>query len=519
MSKVVVIGLDGAGFDLLDQWLNEGDLPTLTRLMKGGAWQRLRSSYPPVTSPAWRCYSTGVNPGKHGVFWWEQFNRDSNSLSVPDSRSFDAKNVWDYLEDGGFSSAVVNMPTTYPPENINGWMISGGGFEDEYTWPPELETELETEIGYRNDLPVHKSLIKEEPDRVEEVNELIDMKFQAAEYLRDTYQPDFLHLSIFITNAIQHYVWGGQATKRMWECVDKNIGEFVEEEDNVIIMSDHGSMQIDTVFHVNSWLEQEGYLKTTKSTSDVLYKLGLNSETLLKFVERLGIKELASSVVPESVIKQIPDSQGGVGRDSKEEKIVWEETSVIASGQGPIYVLAEGSRREEIKAEIQSKLEGMTSPDGRSVVRNVFDASEVYGGRYVEDGPDLVIDQADGVHIPDVVGSPDIFVDPANWKWESENHRDGIFITNGPDVDNVGELDSQPSLYDLTPTILHWYGLSVPSALDGNVLTQVFKTGSAPSTRDVQYSETKIHTDSSDDAADKDDEMLNRLQDLGYLSN
>lgn len=518
MSKVVVIGLDGAGFHLLDPWLNTDDLPTLTRLMDEGAWQRLRSSYPPVTSPAWRCYSTGVNPGKHGVFWWEQFDRDTNALSVPDSRSFDAKNVWDYLEGGGFTSAVVNMPTTYPPETIDGWMVSGGGFEDEYTWPPELESELETETGYRNDLTVPKSVVKEHPDRIEAVNDLIDMRFRAAAYIRDTYDPDFLHISIFITNSIQHYVWGGEATKRMWKRVDENIRQFVEEDDNVVIMSDHGSMQIETVFHVNSWLEREGYLTTTPSPSDLFYELGIDSETLLEYVEKFGIKELVKRHVPDSVTTQIPDSQGGVGRDSKGEKIDWEETSVFASGQGPVYVLAEGARREAIKSEIQTKLEKVTSPDGNHVARNVFDAAEVYDGPYVDDGPDLVIDQADGVHIPDVVGSPKTFVDPADWKWESENHRDGMFIANGPDVKNVGELDSRVSLYDLTPTILHWYGVPVPAGLDGAVLTHIFEDGSAPATREVRESDVDVHTGAFDGAADSDGEMLDRLRDLGYLS-
>lgn len=518
MPKVVVIGLDGAGFHLLDQWLNDDDLPTLSRLMRDGTWQRLQSSYPPVTSPAWRCYSTGVNPGKHGVFWWEQLDREANTLTVPDSRSYNARNVWDYLGDEGYTNAVVNMPTTYPPDEINGWMVSGGGFEENYTFPTELEDELETEINYKNNLPVHKRLIKEDPDRIKEVNKLIDSKFQAAKYLRDTYQPDFLHLSLFITNSIQHYVWGGEATKRMWQCVDRNIREFLEDEDNVIIMSDHGSNKIDTVFHINTWLEQEGYLKTTESTSKVLSDLGFDKETLITYTEKLGIKELASSVVPKKLIKQIPDSQGGVGRDAKEEKIIWEETVAIASGQGPIYVLAEGSNSDGIISEIQSKLEELTSPDGMPIARNVYDASEVYDGPYVDAGPDLVIDQADGVHIPDVIGAPDLFPDPEDWKWDSENHQDGIFIANGPDIAEAGKLNYQPSLYDLTPTILHWYGREIPSHLDGNVLQQIFKPDSDAATRDIQYSDEEIHKQTHGDAS-KDDEMLDRLRDLGYLSN
>ena len=519
MSKTIVIGLDGAGFHLLDQWLNEADLPIMAHLMEDGAWQRLRSSYPPVTSPAWRCYSTGVNPGKHGVFWWEQFDRESYSITVPDSSSYNAKSIWDYLGTEGFTSAVVNMPSTYPPESINGRMISGGGFQDEYTSPPELQGKLEAEIGYENDIAVPKQTIRDDPERITEVNDLIDMRFEAAEYIRETYDPDFIHLTLFITNAIQHYVWGGEPLKRMWKCVDRNIGEFLEEDDNVIIMSDHGSMKINTIFHINTWLEREGYLKTKGNMSDVLYSLGIDKERLVAYTEKLGLKGVAQSLAPEKLVKRVPDSQGGVGRDSKEDKIDWEESVAFASGQGPIYILAEGTQRKRITSEIKSKLEEVTAPGGTVVARNVFDASDVYEGPYVDDGPDLVIDQSDGVHIPDVVGSAEVFVDPDNWKWESENHRDGIFIAHGPDIDDIGELDYQPTLYDLVPTILHWYGLNVPVDLDGDIIRQIFKDDSEPATRDTQYSEIDIHKNLHRGQTDADDEMLDRLKNLGYLSN
>jgi predicted AlkP superfamily phosphohydrolase/phosphomutase len=519
MSKTIVIGLDGAGFDLLDQWLNEDDLPTMARLMNDGAWQKLRSCYPPVTSPAWRCYSTGVNPGKHGVFWWEQFDRKSNSITVPISTSYDAKSIWDYLGAEGFTSAVVNMPTTHPPENINGWMVSGAGFEDKYTSPPDLKEELETEIGYENNLAVPKQSISDDPERITEVNGLINKRFEAAKYIRENNSPDFIHLSIFITNAIQHYVWGGHPLKQMWRCIDRNIGELLEEDDNVIIMSDHGSMKIDTVFHINSWLEQEGYLETKRSMSSMLYSIGVDKESLIAYIEKLGLKGVARSLTPEQLKKLVPGAQGGVGRDSKEDIIDWGESVAFASGQGPIYVLAEGAKKERIKAEIKSKLEEITDPGGTIIARNVFEAPEVYEGPYVDDGPDLVIDQANGVHIPDVVGSSDVFVNSDDWKWESENHRNGIFITHGPDIDDTGKLDSQPTLYDLVPTILHWYGLSVPDNLDGGVIQQIFKNDTIPGTRDVEYSGDNIHKKDHRCQNESDDEMINRLKNLGYLSN
>ncbi len=68
MSRVLIIGIDGATFDLIQPWAEAGDLPNLARLMAEGVHGLLESTLPPVTSPAWPTFATGKNPGKHSVF-------------------------------------------------------------------------------------------------------------------------------------------------------------------------------------------------------------------------------------------------------------------------------------------------------------------------------------------------------------------------------------------------------------------------------------------------------------------
>src|SRR4051794_12351085 len=69
-NKVLVLGLDGATFDLIKPWAAAGYLPTLNRLMAEGAQGSLRSTTPPMTGPAWTSFATGVNPGKHRLYDW-----------------------------------------------------------------------------------------------------------------------------------------------------------------------------------------------------------------------------------------------------------------------------------------------------------------------------------------------------------------------------------------------------------------------------------------------------------------
>src|SRR5688572_26629705 len=67
MSKVLVIGLDGATLDLVEPWAAAGKLPVLARMMREGCYSRLESVHPTLSSAAWGSFMTGTNPGKHGL--------------------------------------------------------------------------------------------------------------------------------------------------------------------------------------------------------------------------------------------------------------------------------------------------------------------------------------------------------------------------------------------------------------------------------------------------------------------
>ena len=67
-SRVLVVGLDGATWDVIFPLLQEGKLPNLKYLIDGGMWGYLNSTNPPMTLPSWSSMLTGCNPGKHGIF-------------------------------------------------------------------------------------------------------------------------------------------------------------------------------------------------------------------------------------------------------------------------------------------------------------------------------------------------------------------------------------------------------------------------------------------------------------------
>src|SRR3954462_14187401 len=93
--KLLVLGLDGATWDLLEPLASEGVLPNLARLRDRGAHGTLNSVFPPLSPVAWTGVMTGKNSGKHGVFEFLEFGHDPRHGRVNSSRAIRTDLVWE----------------------------------------------------------------------------------------------------------------------------------------------------------------------------------------------------------------------------------------------------------------------------------------------------------------------------------------------------------------------------------------------------------------------------------------
>ncbi|NUB93226.1 alkaline phosphatase family protein [Haloterrigena sp. SYSU A121-1] len=498
MTETIVLGLDGANWKLLEPWLESGDLPNIAALREDGVWSDMESCLPPVTCPNWRCYSTGKNPGKLGVYWWEKIDTDARTLSTPTSRSFKSSNYWDYLNEAGKSVGIMNLPMTYPPFEIDGWMVAGGpGSEQEsYTYPESLEDELEVrDYRLHPEVPVTSN---EERDAAAALIDLIDQRFEAFRLLLNDRPVDVAHLTVFYINVLQHFFWRDDVTKQAWTVIDEHIGEIREEypDATLYLMSDHGCTDIDTMFYANSWLEREGYLVTETDASDTFSKFGINKKRVSSLAHRFGVHGLVTSLTPEFVKDSVPEDEEGFKREQKLEKVDWEQSSAIASGQGLIYLIDE-SREEELLSDLK-RLER----NGRPVASEVYTRDEAYEGEYVDEAPEIVFDQREGVHTSGAIGDNPLFSGAG--KWKAENVRTGLFLAAG--IDAGDESIEDMSITDVAPTVLHQLGVAVPSDMDGNPQL----VGSRDVTPRKPISFESIDSQAADEVAD-------RLEDLGYL--
>lgn len=105
-KKALVVGLDGATLDLIEPWVEAGQLPTFARLMQAGSWGRLRTVPNTDTAPAWSSFATGLNPAERGA------RRRGQTF-------------WERANEAGYRPIVINVPFSYPANPLNGVMVSG----------------------------------------------------------------------------------------------------------------------------------------------------------------------------------------------------------------------------------------------------------------------------------------------------------------------------------------------------------------------------------------------------------
>ncbi|WP_424017698.1 alkaline phosphatase family protein [Halorientalis pallida] len=513
----VTLGLDGGSFELIEPWLREGDLPNVERIRSEGTGGDMRSCLPPVTCPNWQCYATGRNPGKLGVFWWEAVDRTRQEIRNTSAiDNFDGQPFWNRL-DGDV--AVLNLPTSYPPPAIDGIHVAGGPGAEQtgFTTPESLEATLKAEYDYQVHPEQISLLSKDDPDSpcVDEIYELIDQRFDVllAELASGDYE--YVHLTVFYLNMLQHFYWDDEVVKDAWRRIDARIGDLLaaDELDRLLIMSDHGSNEIRTEFHINTWLEREGYLVTTDSTTDWLSRLGVTRERVRPLLGKLGIEWWLRRFVPDRVQDMLPAADGRIKKSGKESVVDWDRSTAVASGQGPLYVLAKDpSERERIREELVEALGGLTDDSGNPVIREALPASAVYDGPHVADGPDVVLRQAPNVHVDGSIGADDVFGEPETWR--GENKETGLFMAYGDEF-VTDMFPDDMHILDIAPTVLHLHGEAVPSALDGTVRTELFAPDSEPANRDptrVSIREQSDRTTPADAGGVSD-----RLEDLGYL--
>lgn len=142
--KILVIGIDGASWEPMKLLLKEGKLPNISNMIEKGSSASLKSMAPAHSPVLWTSIATGKIPSKHGI---DHYVTKQNSTIAPVSTTDrKASAFWNILGRGGIRTGVVNWWNSWPPEEINGYMVSDrfriSNEEERSVSPGQLSREL-----------------------------------------------------------------------------------------------------------------------------------------------------------------------------------------------------------------------------------------------------------------------------------------------------------------------------------------------------------------------------------------
>lgn len=543
----IVFGIDGGEWNVVDPLLAEGHLPNLSRLVETGVRGELASIKPPVSPPAWNSIQTGTNPGKHGIYDFSSFDERYRRRSVS-SVDRQATPFWRVMNDHEVTTGLFKLPFTYPPDEVDGFFVTGfptPDTVDDHAYPPSVR---ET-VGEPSQL-FESYQHRDEGNYVGFKQNLLDVAERQTDLLLDLLKerdPEFL-LTVFDgSDRLQHFFWKyvdeshprfeshpelSSAFREYYEVIDEGIGRVLDQtngEPNVLVVSDHGFEKLGYDVYVDEWLEEAGFLSREDPESS-LGRLNRSAGDVIKrawdVVKRLGLDSHVESILPETVFER--------GREEALQNPThrltdWEETSVFfstLSGQSMFVNLegrfAEGtvpeSEYDDVVASLREGLLELTHPEtGDQLVEAVYRADEIYDGWAIDQAPDLVIETSPVYTMKG--GWSESLVQPSSQHGtdRSGGHREeGMLVASGPDFRN-GAIEGG-SVLDVAPTLLYLHGCPIPRSVDGKVLTSLF-TEEATATRTVEATDAygRVEAGAERWNHEEEQELEDRLSDMGYL--
>jgi predicted AlkP superfamily phosphohydrolase/phosphomutase len=489
LKKMILIGVDGADWRLIEPWIEDGYLENFSESVKSGAKETLMSTIPPFTLPAWTSIFTGVNPGKHGIT--DNLIRIGKELIPASSHYRRVPLLWKVLGRHGLKSIVLNDPATYPPEPINGVMVTGfltPPNSNSYTFPPEMKDEVDKASG--GYMPEYDKFIAKNKEKAYNYIKLFAQKTASlALHMIKNHEWDIFNVTFTSTDRLQHFYWQDKHLLREhYNWLDSIIGELLNiashEEANIIIVSDHGFTPIYKSVYINTMLAEEGFIRVKEGKLyTFMNRIGLNKENLIDFLQFLKIHNVISNFFPENLKQILP-------LPSKSSKTVSSQPiAKLQTGAGIFIEQTLCKNYEVIRNFIINKLLSLTDND-KKVIARVYKREHILWGPFIHRAPDLIVIPNEGYYLSTEIKDK-IFGRPiqstSNILRTGDHRIQGIFIAHGPDITRGVQLKEPLFTWDVAPLILHMLGLPIPSYMDGCVRKEIFREGSEPAVNFVKY--------------------------------
>ncbi len=542
-ERLVILGLDGATWSVLDPMRDRGVMPNLDALLARSAHGTLRSCIPPVTSAAWSTMMTGCDPARHGVFDHRYLDAAADRLKVNHSGRIRVPTVWKQLSDSGRSVISLNLPATYPPPPVRGLIVSGMDaphLDAALSGHPAFAERLKAEVpGY------HLRSIWKRPPRdlaemeanARETADLFLAEAQAAR-LSDRMVPDWATLLVQFQNLdpFQHRAWRylnvdetgiedpafNAAARSVMAALDRAIGELCELADRrgagVLVVSDHGFGPCLGRVHANRILIDAGIARVPGIAGRLRRRATQAGERFRLWGAKREDPEARSASFDQSIAAVFPFD--------------WKRTLAFAPHQDtaamvylnstdrrPNAPLATPRQVDEARSETIAALRSARHPEtGSPLFPQVIDTAQAYGIDPAREGfPDLIAppDEPYWVRCKLAPGTDWVEPDP---QMPGTHRPEGVVAWSGSGVTPGRTIEA--NLRDITPSILTWFGLPIPPHVQGEPLDCLTGRGwiTPDIRRDAPHEPIRGGHEPGFEYTPEEQALIEqRLADLGYL--
>jgi len=512
---LLVVGFDGATWDVIEPLIAAGRMPNVARLRAAGTWGKLRSTTPPVTFPSWTSFMTGVNPGKHGIFDFTRRKVGSYEVEFVNSTFRKVPTIWNRLSAHAKRICILGLPATFPPESVNGCMVSGFDSpvatraDRSFVSPPGMFDEVERAGGFPfADFQEFRIGPGWHEAASAAMLRAIANKRTLGMRLLEREAWDCFLLLFGESDTAAHHFWRfhdphsprfaaapatefGDTLASVYEALDAALGALWDSVPgaNVMMVSDHGFGGTNCkAVALNEWLAQAGFLRRRpRSVSNrslaAVKRLALEIVPSLwqQRLFRMGGGFLASAL--ESRVRFAGIDWGGTQAFSEELNYfpsVW----INLRGREPEGVV-DPDDYDRVVDDICAASTMLTDPDtGRPIVRKAWRREEVYDGPWVVQAPDIILEyELDGGYSYMTLPSagrvdsalvwriPPSDSDRGKLTGMSGSHRpEGVFALAGPQVKADGYQEGA-RIEDAAATILSLCGIESPKEFDGRTLS------------------------------------------------
>jgi predicted AlkP superfamily phosphohydrolase/phosphomutase len=493
-ERLLIIGLDGATFYVLDPLMDRGYMPNLSRFISQGVAGVLRSTQPPITPAAWTTFMTGKGPGHHGILDFEKYDATAHRLTFNSTYQIEEKTIWELLSEKGLRVGSINVPMTFPPRPVNGFMISGfetPSIQAEFTWPRELKEDifrLIPDYSYRTNW--RRSALGGTAvlaANLEYIANSFDQGYRLMRYCGDRFGWDVLMVVLKLVDNLQHKAWRyldpqtsgryprqAEMVARVFSRLDEVLGRMfeyaAENGATVLIMSDHGHGSLDGKAQPNLLLYQWGYLALRPLWDRAGTRLGtwyyrLTKGKATRFEQ--GIRAIEQELAVDWSRTRACVMHAGI----------YGYLYINLAGRGP-HGIVPPEQYENLRDELAERLRSARVADRRGreipIFTEVHKPEELYrcDRRSNPSLPDLLLVPSPGLAVVRKIRGRQ----PVRWchsaRLEGTHREEGILVIGGPNIRRGVRADA--TIIDIAPTMLAALGLRVPVDMEGRVLHEVF---------------------------------------------